>query len=222
MTTDYEINVMTRGGLIGDKLTTLSLDAIGLPQRKHAEIPKQVFDIGSQLRVAEKQDILDIFETFETFTDFKISRRTDKHGFTISNTVDNIEKSLLSFFELGSTSVQLTRDQRGKFDNFIGTYLGKPRTYKNTAHLGNILLILVLIKQIRRYLAKSASPDELSDEFLGIIKKIDGFGSLERTEMTRESELLSSELPDAIRRHKKMLSGQPLEYAYLLTRFHQI
>lgn len=215
-TTDYEMKVLTRGSLIADKLTTLSLGTIGLPERKFGEIPKQVFDIGSQIRLVSKEDILEIFECFKKFTNFKIKIFDRSPSFTITEITNEIENSLSRFFEFDKTAVRLTKDQDNKFSNFLGTYLGN-HTYRRTEHLGNILLVLILIKKIKEYLLSSKKLDMLSENFLDIINKINSYRTLDVPAIRAESQqLLSEHLPEFIEQHKKMLKGQPLEYIYLL------
>ena len=216
LTTDYEIKILTRGGLIADKLTTLSLNTIGLPERKFGEIPKQVFDIGSQIRLISKEDAIEIFKIFKKFTDFKIRIFDRSPKYTITEIINGIENSLLKFFEFDKTAVHLTKDQDDKFSNFMGTYLGN-HIYRRTEHLGNILLVLTLIKKIKEYLSTPEKLDTLSENFLDIINKINSYKTIDVPEIRIESQqLLSQQLPKFIEPHKKMLKGQPLEYIYLL------
>lgn len=216
LTTDYEIKILTRGGLIADKLTTLSLNTIGLPERKFAEIPKQVFDLGSQIRLISKEDTVEIFEVFKKFTDFKIGIFDRSPKYTITEIINVIESSLLGFFEFDKTSVRLTKDQYDKFSNFIGTYLGN-HIYRRTEHLVNILLVLILTKKIKEYLSSPEKLDTLSENFLDIIKKINFYETINAHEKRTESKwLLSQSISKFIEPHKKMLKDQPLEYIYLL------
>lgn len=221
-TTDYEMKILTRGSLIGDKLTTLSLDTIGLPERRFGEIPKQVFDIGSQIRLVSKKDILEIFETFEKFTNFKIKIYDRTPPFTITEIITGIENSLSSFFELDKTAVHLTKDQDNKFRSFMGTYLGKTQIYKRTEHVGNILLVLLLIKKIKEYFTTPSNKDAIAQSFLDVINTINRLKDLEGFQIRNESQnLLSQQLPVFVESHQKMLRGQPLEYTYLLIEVYQ-
>ena len=220
---DYDIQILSRGSLIGDKLSTLSLGTIGLPERKFAEIPKQIFDIGSQLRVATKQDVLEVFETFEQFTKFKISVFQHTPPFTIEDVVENIEKSLMRFFEHDNTAIILSHDEENRFSNFLGTYMGRPHQYKKTKHLGNILLILFLIKTIKNvsYYSK-IDKEAAATKFVQVINQLNKFQTMYSEEIREQiRKLLSSPLPSQLSSIQRILRGQPIEYVFLLREIYR-
>lgn len=220
-TTDYEMEILTRGGLIGDKLTTLSLGTIGLSVRNFLDIPKQIFDIGSQIRLISKENILETIETFDKFTNLKIKNYHHSPPFTINDVIHTIESSLLKFIELDHTSVHLIKDQDDKFGNFLGMYLGNYR-YGRTEHVGNILLILLLVKKINACFNFPKKKDEIGMDFFNTVNKINMFPKYDLSEKRKETQqLLSGELPEFVELHKKMLRGQPLEYVFLLIEIYR-
>ena len=214
--TDYEIKILDRGCLVADKLTALSLDTIGLPEKKSGDIPKQIFDIGSQIRLASKNDLCEILKAFDIFTNFKRKIYDRDPRYTVTQIIDGIKDALFGFFMLDVTAVTLTKEQDDKFRAFMGTYLGS-HIYRRTEHLGNILLILILVDRIKKYLSAPEKIDMLVKDLSDIVDTVNSYKTMDASEARRESgHLLSLQLPEFIRPYRKMLSGQPLEYIYLL------
>ena len=71
--TKQDMNILSKGSLLGDKITTMALGTIGLKPTRQTEIAKQIYDIGTLLKTVTKSDLQMAFEMFESMTNFKVS-----------------------------------------------------------------------------------------------------------------------------------------------------
>lgn len=213
--TDYPVEVLTRGALIADKLTTLALDKIGLPS-DNGDIPKQMYDIACQLRLANENDLKEAFQTFEIFTKYKVDIFQKTPKYTVDEIVTRIDESLKNFIRFDKTMLALTGDQGKKYDGFQSTYLSSKRRYKKTEHLTNILLIHLFTKYILQYLSKTTPIDNTAKNFHDKIAEVIQIENDPLTTIRTKRTILLTSLPQIIRDRRNILKGAPLAHVFLI------
>ncbi len=212
---DYPMDVLTHGSLIGDKLTTLALEKIGLPERKFSDIPKQVYDIATLLKLGSETVFQEAFSTFEKFTQFKMDHYEIEQPYKLNDIITGIEDSVFNLLDTTS-SITITHKQDSRFGQFKSAFLGNSSDYKKTEHITDILIILLLSKLIHSYIDKSFTLGESVNLFNNVIdqlNKISNYnGEMRSSEHEKIYGLISSELPF----NKKILKGAPLEHILLI------
>jgi len=212
---DYPMDVLTHGSLIGDKLTTLALEKIGLPERKFDDIPKQVYDIATLLKLGSETVFQEAFSTFEEFTQFKVDHYEIERPYKLNDIITGIEDSVFNLLDTTS-SITITHKQDSRFGQFKSAFLGNSRDYKKTEHITDILIILLLSKLIHSYIDKSFTLDEsvyLFNNVIDQLNKISNYnGEMRSSEHEKIYGLISSELPF----NKKILKGASLEHILLI------
>lgn len=214
-TIDYSMDVLTQGGLIGDKLTTLALEKIGLPVRKFNDIPKQVYDIATLLKLGSKTVFQEAFSTFEEFTQFKVDHYEIEQPYKLNDIITGIEDSVFNLLDTTS-SITITHEQDSRFGQFKSAFLGNSRDYKKTEHLGDILLIQLFSKLIHGYINKSLTLNESVDLLNSVINQLKEFSNYNGQMRSSKHEELYNLVPDEIPFDKKILKGTPLEHILLI------
>ena len=72
--TPADMRILTRGWPLGDKLTALALDTVGLRSNRQTEVAKQVYDIGTLIRGSAMADIAEAFDAFPKLTAMKAGK----------------------------------------------------------------------------------------------------------------------------------------------------
>lgn len=210
--TPGEISVLDHGSLIGDKLSTLSLTTpIGLHAHEDDNsITKQIYDMGTLLRLITKDKLPQALETFQRYTDQKIQRFKAK--LSIDNITSDVESSLAGFLQ---TDKQLTLESEHsrRYVGFKGNYLGS-NPYTASHHISDILLIRLFNRTILD-IRNGAGMDEAFDKFTGQVNQLNQIRSIEDgVEIARvKNGLLDNLLPSI---PKKILRGSPPEHIFLL------
>ena len=166
---DFPMSVYDHGSLIGDKLTTLPFNTIGIKFDK-SDVPKQIYDIVSLLKSITGrfplEMIVDAFKkvSMDEISYFKKKPPTIKE---VLSDLDNFSDKLLV-----KNQIKLDPAYQGRFHTFK-TELLRKKQYPGYAHVSDILLIKVIIKLILKKfnsaesetIAKKAKQilDELSD-----------------------------------------------------------
>ena len=52
---DHNVTILSRGALIGDKISALAINSIGVPQNT-GHVPKQIFDVAGLLNSVDKEN----------------------------------------------------------------------------------------------------------------------------------------------------------------------
>jgi len=125
---DYLSKILTRGALIGDKITTLALEKIGLRKSKFYDIPKQIYDIATLLKFATESDIAESLDVFMDLTGFKV-KIFDDGIHNVKDILETINSSIPSFLSFES-ALTTTTDYEGLLGSFKGTYLNTSQPYK--------------------------------------------------------------------------------------------
>ncbi len=142
---DFPLFVYDHGSLIGDKLTTLPFNTIGIRFDK-PDIPKQIYDIASLLKSITGRFPLEmIVDAFEKTSRDEISYFNEKSPTfeDVLSDLDNFSDKLL----VTDNQIKLDPSYQGRFNKFTTELLGK-RRYRGYAHVSDILLIKVIIKLI--------------------------------------------------------------------------
>ncbi|MCE2507178.1 MAG: nucleotidyl transferase AbiEii/AbiGii toxin family protein [Nitrosopumilaceae archaeon] len=170
---NYNAKILTRGALIGDKITTLALRKIGLPKPQNGnfsdDLPKQIYDIATLLKSATEKDIDESLEVFMTLTAFKV-QIYDNGKYEVQEILDTILFSIKSLLSFDSQITNIS-EYVGIFGSFKGTYLNTVQSYKKTEHLSDILLVWSYVIFLKNFFDDSTSKIE-------IVKKI--YNSIER------------------------------------------
>lgn len=210
---DYPAKILTRGAIIGDKITTLALGKIGLRESKYYDIPKQIYDIATLLKVATENDIDESLDVFKTLTEFKV-KIFASGKYTISEIIEGINSSIQSLFSFQST-LTTTDDYEGFFGSFTGTYLNNAQPYKKTQHISDILLVWVYGIILKKFFEGSISKQEAATKIFSIVRSYDNIlnSSVEEKQITR-NDLLNTmpELPFK----KKILNGPVVEQVFVI------
>lgn len=212
---DYPFDLLTHGALMGDKLTTLALEQIGLPQRKFSDIPKQIYDIGILLKLGSKPIFEEAISTFEIFTSFKAAHYEVTPRYTIDDIVTGIETSLSSLLNT-KFNITLTEDQDSRFGQFKGTYLGNSRDYKKIEHISDILLIQYFIKLIYGHIDKSLSMENSVNQLEKTIAQLKEISTYNAQMRIDEHKKLYGSMPNELPFQKKILKGVPMEHIFLI------
>lgn len=194
-TIDYPLNVLARGALISDKITSLGLKTIGLRPKTGtlpAEFPKQVYDISTLLKGSTRRDIADSFDIFEDLTQFKAGIFDDGR-YRVSDIMRDVESSLCGMFVF-EYQVALSNEYANRLASFINSYLQSNR-YRRSRHISDLLLVWLYA----RFLVRSADNPNLKDTL------IDGFASI----ITSYLGILNYSPDEKNSRKKQMLEDMP-------------
>ena len=210
---DYPAKILTRGAIIGDKITTLALGKIGLNKSKFYDIPKQIYDISTLLKVATENDISESLAVFETLTKFKV--KIFKNGlYTIDEIINGIYSSIHSLFSFKS-ALTIEKNYEGFFGSFTGTYLNTVQSYKKTQHISDILLVWSYGTILKKFIANSISKQDASGKIFSIVKSYDDISnsSNDEKEITRKNLFNNiSKFPF----DQKILKGSPVEQVFII------
>src|SRR5574337_1312053 len=98
---DYPIRVFDKGSLIGDKITTLGFETIGIPLDRRSEIVKHIYDIASIIKeIHDKPTIEEIGTIYDKIVNYENSLMGNK--FTKQEIIKDILNSLDSLLTQNS------------------------------------------------------------------------------------------------------------------------
>ena len=206
------VSVLDHGSLIGDKLSTLSLSTpIGLdPHDDENGIMKQLYDIGTLLKLVTKDTVLQAYDTFSSYTNLKIERF--QSNLSVNDIVSNIDVSLAGLLE---TSKQLLLGEKHsiRFDSFKGNYLGKI-PYTTPRHITDILLIRMFNKSMSS-IQNGVSSNDAAVKFVSQVQQVNNFQSMtEGADIAQIKDELLDTIPTTI--PKKVLRGASPEAIFLI------
>lgn len=216
----YPIMALSRGELVGDKVTTLALGKIGLPERKYDDIPKQIYDIGSQLRLSSAEDVGDALEAFAVLTRFKADKYRHDPPYTVEEILNAVSSSLDALFYVDGKSMNLESAYRHRLERFKGMFLGKGR-YDCPEHLIDILLVAFLAKLLKKYIKFPRLKDGLSRDAAAIIGEINGMARMRRDKFRDKRKQILADRPDVERRFGKVARGFRPEHIILFSEIHR-
>lgn len=128
---------MSLNALIGDKLTTLGPNTIGIPKNRSDELIKQIYDLDSLIEY--NKDKIDIYKIKKYFTQrAKLECDIRKIKFNLNE----LESDMINQMrELGSIDFKENRDLKKLINDFQGLYLrrGLTKSIGNWAIVGDKL-----------------------------------------------------------------------------------
>ncbi len=184
---NFPLSIYDHGSLIGDKLTTLSFNTIGINPKRESGVPKHIYDIATLLK-STTDPMGMIIDAFEKISSDEISyfKENPPTFEDVLNDLDKFSNSIL----ITNNQIKLHPSYKGRFERFSTEMLGNNR-YKEYVHVADILLIRVIIKLILK-------------KFYGIKLKI----VTEKTKqvLTELNNLSKLENKDKISEKKKMVA----------------
>ena len=143
---NFPLSLYDHGSLIGDKLTTLPFNTIGIGSDRAIDVPKQIYDIATLLKsLPNPVPMKMIIDTFKKISEIQI---TYFKGTKFN--IDDVLKDLANFSEtllITKNQIKLNPSYQGRFEKFTTELLGNMR-YPAHAHVTDILLIKTIIKLI--------------------------------------------------------------------------
>lgn len=174
---DFPLSIFDHGSLIGDKLTTLPFNTIGIDDRRKHDVPKQIYDIAHLLKsISGKIPIKEIVETFEIVSSEEISYYVKDPP-----TMDEVLEDLLRFPEqllIFDNQIHLNQPSEGRYSNFRNEVLSGSR-YKQQEHVIDILLIKILAMLIRKKIKNKIEFDEISQKIRNILNELSKISKLD-------------------------------------------
>ncbi len=213
---DYPVKILTRGALIGDKITTLALGKIGLKPKIGTlsnDIPKQVYDIATLLKSVTEKDIEESLDVFIDLTTFKV-KVFDNGIYNIKEILDTIKSSISSLLSFDSQITNIN-EYVGIFGSFKGTYLNRSQPYKKTEHISDILLVWFYVIFLKKFFDKSLSKDVVIKKIHSTIKLYQNIIEFDVDDKQNMSETLLKEMPD-LPFNKNILNQTPVEQIFLI------
>ena len=218
--TKHDMNILSRGALIGDKLTTLAVGTIGLKSARKSNAAKQIYDLGALLKDATVQDLQTSFDTFERMTDFKVRCFGYDPRYTTSDVVDSIADFVFGLLNLKG-AVSITREQTKRYNGFQGTYLRSKHGYKKVSHVTDVLLIFLYSRQLCKYLNGDASKDEAVRSIHAVIKRMHEMDEYDAELVQSIRKSCREHLPESCGFNRKILNGALLEHVFLIDQIFQ-
>ena len=143
---NFPLSIYDHGSLIGDKLTTLPFNTIGINPERELDVPKQIYDIAALLKsITGELPMEMIIDTFEKISLDEISyfKENPPTFDDVLSDLDNFSNTIL----ITNNQIKLNPSYQGRFDKFTTELLGNER-YQGYTHVTDILLIRVIIKLI--------------------------------------------------------------------------
>jgi hypothetical protein len=155
---DYEINVLSRGNLVGDKVTALASQTVGIRPDgiRTNEIAKQIYDIGLLLIGCDEQSFRILLRAFRGSCSFECKYRN-----LISEQIiaEDISRSMRQYLKLGKKGYLLIEGAENRYHNFKNTLLGS-HSYSINEYKHDILLIELLLTYIQLFLKGQISESD--------------------------------------------------------------
>jgi len=213
---DFPVSVLNHGGLIGDKITTMSLEKIGLPEHHFTDIPKQIYDIATLLKLTNPDILRESFEVFQRFTDFKVEIYKREPSYTSQEVMNSINSSLEGFLHF-EPPFSITVEQNSRYNNFRNRYLShEGEQYKKTEHITDILLVWLYSKYLSRYLNNPKDIDSLCTSYSNALANLMKVKEFEGDSLKIKRREFLGQLPRNISFNKNIFNGSSLEHVYLI------
>jgi hypothetical protein len=167
---DYPVTIFDKGSLIGDKITTLGFDTIGLPEDRRSDAIKHIYDIGLLIRlIDDKISLKVLIDVYKKTADYENSFKDRK--FNDREIIDDIFSSLDSLL-ISSTGYALESTHKGRYSSFKQQLLRNSNLYTILYHINDILLIKLLSSYLRSMIYGKITLQEFTDEFYDDISKL--------------------------------------------------
>lgn len=218
---DFEPTVLTHGALIGDKLTTLALQKIGLREDRFSDIPKQIYDIATLIKSATVSQIKEALDVFKNFTTFKVSIYEKNPRYEVNEIVESIIDSIKDLLLLDSM-VTITKLYKNRFTNFTDIYLSKSgKQYQKNEHISDILIVFLFTKYVSKFILDSSPIDKMSADIFNTISSLKNNLELEREDITDSRTKILENFSDKVYK-KHILRFAPLEHVFLINELNKV
>ncbi len=182
---DFPITIYDHGSLIGDKITTLPFNTIGIKPERELDVPKQIYDIGNLINsISEQVPTQEIINAFK-----KISHEEMSYYVNEPPSFTEILDDLVSFPDqlliIEKDRLKLNLSYHGRFLKFTTELLGKAQ-YKEHTHLADILLIKIMGMLIRKHFNEGMKIKIINEKINEITSERNRILSLEPKAQTRE------------------------------------
>lgn len=213
----FPLSVYDYGSLIGDKLTTLPFNTIGINPERRLDIPKQIYDIAILLKSApDELSVQEIIDAFEKISADEISY-FDNNPPSLDTILRDLDVFSTGLLEIG-THMKLNKSYEGCLAKFTTELLGRVR-YPTFIHIIDILLINVLVKLILKKFENKIDFDVLSKKIIDILTELNrifGLGMKEKKGITSELKMKYGKDSDEEKLIKNLLPEQAYLYDQLL------
>ena len=184
---DFPITVYDQGSLIGDKLTTLAFNTIGLQDKRASNTPKQIYDISKLIKSLQKPlPINEICNSIEKTSSHQLSYiESPQFNFQdILDDLENFDKSLLIF----KNGFMLNPTAAGRFEQFASQLLGNT-SYLVQDHIADILLIKYMALLIKNRFNQSMNDENISSSSSSSLVELISIASMNANQ---EKELIKT------------------------------
>lgn len=213
---NFPLSIYDRESLIGDKLTALPFNTIGIDHRRELDVPKQIYDIATLLKSVtgelSMEMIIDTFEkiSLDETTYFKENPPTFKE---MSDDLDTFSDKIL----ITNNQIKLNPSYQGRFQKFAKEMLGN-RRYPSYDHVADILLIKVMVKLILKKF-NGIESEKIAKKTKQMLNKLRNLSALEDIEKRNECKKLVSKYgknSDEGKQMKNLLAEQAYLYDQLI------
>ncbi|RNJ80140.1 MAG: hypothetical protein D9C04_02570 [Nitrosopumilus sp. B06] len=215
---DFEVSIYELSTLIGDKLTTLPRNTVGIQSDRERDIPKQIFDIASLIKKNNNDVSINVIaKTFKKIVKEEISYiQNNKPPFDdVLDDFDGFTKNLL----MSDQQLKLNRSYEGQFNKFVNEMLGN-HTYTKNMHITDILLIDVIVKLLIKGF-NGMSHKEMGERLERMLRELKMIPNEDKSEIQKKNKNLTK----GYRQKNPKYSGisfNILEHAYLFNQIFEI
>ena len=217
---DFPVSVYDREALIGDKLTTLPFNTIGLEQGEKATICKNIYDMCRLINTAPgRVSMREIIDSFEKIVNEEISYYV-KDAPTFDQVLDDLIQFPENLLTTGRGILQLNAQCKGGISTFVTELLGKTR-YGSHSHIEDIFLLKLLCMLIYKHYKDGLSTDKINQKFNSILSKKNKITRMEQRDQTRERLHIARKRrinPE----HRQIISNMLPVHAYLYDQILQL
>lgn len=199
------VRVLTRGALLADKLTTLALGGIGLPEWRLHDAPKQVYDIAALVRMAEAGELSAVLKSVPSAIESRISLLEESDNITVQSTIASIQKGVEGFVDFKSAAV-MSGTYRSHLENFRGQYLQNGgEAYRKHERVSDLFTVMLLSTGAGSVATGAITADESASGIAGAMSEA------QRLTQTADSDM------QGVRRRKLLnaLSGKGATKGFL-------
>jgi len=190
---DFPLSIYDHGSLIGDKLTTLPFNTIGIDPDRELDIPKQIYDIATLLKsIPDDPPIDTIIDTFEKISGEELSyfKENPPTFEDVLDDLNNFSDTLL----ITENQIKLNSSYQGRLDKFTTEMLGNAR-YQGYVHVTDIMLIDIIIKLILKKF-NGVKLELITEKTKQVLTELNNFSTMEPRDKVTEFKKL-------VRKHGK-------------------
>ena len=199
----FKARVLTVEALLADKMTTLALGGIGLPEWRLNDAPKQVYDIAALARMMGETGLSIALDTLHHAIASRIALQANGADITVRDTVTAIRRSVEGFVNFRSSAI-MSNQYKSHLENFRTTYLQNGGDgYQKLERINDLFAVLLL----------STVTEKVTDGATDTTKPAEGVASA-LAEADRVSQVTDSAAQSAKRRsllgmlsHKDVTKG---------------